>query len=63
LEKQDDWLVELKTLVGPFKGYLFDYQPTQLHDLISKALRKKVPEIVRCLTRKGGNGNGTNDLS
>ena len=60
-KKQDNWLIELQTLAGEFKGYLFDYHPTQLHDLISEAIRKKVPEIVRCMSRKGGNGNGNGD--
>jgi len=58
-KKQDDWFIALQTLVGSFKGYLFDFHPAQLHDLISKAIRKKVPEIVKCMTWKGGNGDGT----
>ena len=62
-KKQDGWHSELKTLVGDYKGYLFDYHPTRLHDLISEAIRKKVPEIVRCLTKKGGNGDGTNPFA
>ncbi len=62
-KKQDNWLIELQTLAGDFKGYLFDYHPTQLHDLISEAIRKKVPEIVRCMSRKGGNGDGTSNIA
>jgi hypothetical protein len=58
-EEQDDWLVELKTLVGDFKGYLFYFHPTQLHDLISKAIRKRTPEVVKCMSWKGENGDGT----
>ena len=61
--EQEDWLVELKTLVGQFEGYLFDFHPTQLHDLISEAIRDKVPEMVQCMTWKGGNGCGTSDLT
>ena len=62
-KKQDNWLIELQTLAGDFKGYLFDYHPTQLHDLISEAIRKKVPEIIRCMARKGGNGDGTSNIA
>ena len=62
-KKQDEWHSELKTLVGDYKGYLFDYHPTRLQDLISEAIRKKVPEIVRCWTKKGGNGDGTNTFA
>jgi hypothetical protein len=57
-KEQDDWLIELKTLAGDFKGYLFNFHPTQLHDLISEAIRKRVPKVVQCMTWKGGNGNG-----
>ena len=58
-KKQDDWFIELQTLAGNFKGYLFDFHPTQLHALISMAIRKKVPEVVKCMTWKGENGDGT----
>jgi hypothetical protein len=62
-KKQDDWFIALHTLVGNFKGYLFDFHPTQLHDLISKAIRKKVPEVVKCMTWKGENIDGTIDVA
>ena len=62
-KKQDDWFIELQTLAGNFKGYLFDFHPTQLHDLISKAIRKKVPEVVKCMTWKGENIDGTIDVA
>jgi len=62
-KKQDDWLHELHTMAGDFKGYLFDYQPTELHDLIAEAIKRKVPDVVRCMTRKGENGDGTNNLA
>ena len=62
-QKQDDWLIALHTLVGDFEGHLFDFHPTQLHDLISKAIKKKVPEVVKCMTWKGGNGDGTIDVA
>jgi len=62
-KKQEGWLIELKTLVGDYKGYLFDYHPTRMHDLISKAIKKKVPEIVQCMTYKGGNGDGTSNFA
>ena len=62
-KKQDDWFIELQTLAGNFKGYLFDFHPTHLHDLISKAIRKKVPEVVKCMTWKGENIDGTIDVA
>lgn len=58
--KEDDWLIELQTLTGNFKGYRFDYHPSHLHDLIAKAIRKKVPEVVGCMTWKGEKTDGTN---
>ena len=61
-ERQDDWVMELSTLVGDYKGYKFYFNPTQLHDLISEAIRKRVPEVVQCMKWKGDN-NGTNNLS
>jgi hypothetical protein len=62
-KKQEGWFIALQTLVGDFEGHLFDYHPTRLHDLISGAIRKKVPEIVGCLSWKGGNGDGTNTFA
>ena len=60
-KKQDDWLHELHTMAGDFTGYLFNYQPTELHDLIAEAIKRKVPDVVRCMTWKGENTDGTND--
>jgi len=57
-EAQEEWLLELKTLVGNFKGYSFEFNPKQLHDLISEAIRNRVPEVIECMQWKGGNGNG-----
>ena len=34
-EKQERWIIEFKTLTGDYKGYLFEFNPKQLHDLIS----------------------------
>jgi len=62
-EGQEHWLVTLKTLVGTYKGYSFKFNPKQLHDLISEAIRDRVPEIVKCMEWKGGNGNGTFDFA
>jgi hypothetical protein len=61
--KKGDWLTELQTLAGNFKGYRFDYQPSHLHDLIANAIRGKVPEVVKCMAWKGENIDGTNDLA
>ncbi|MGV8080980.1 MAG: hypothetical protein AB2L22_13100 [Syntrophales bacterium] len=63
LRKQKGWISELTTLVGCYRGVLVDIHPTRLHDLISEAIRKKTPDVIRCLTQKGGNGNGSNHPS
>ena len=64
-EEQGDWLLELKTLVGSFKGYSFEFNPKQLYDLISEAIRNRVPEVIECMhwKSKGGDGNGEFDFS
>ena len=59
-QKQDGWLVPLHTVAGNFKGYLFNYYTSRLHDLIAEAIRRKVPDIVRCMTWKGEKTNGGN---
>jgi hypothetical protein len=56
--EQDDWLLELKTLAGSYKGYLFKFNPKHLHDMVSDAIRSRKPEIISCMQWKGGNGNG-----
>jgi len=57
-EEQEDWLLGLNTLAGNYKGYLFNFKPKQLHDLISEAIRDRKPEIIDCMQWKGGNGDG-----
>ena len=61
-EEQEDWLKELTTLAGNYKGYLFKFNPKQLHDMISKAIKYREPEIIECMQRKGGNGDGKLDF-
>lgn len=64
--QKEKWLFKLKTLAGDFKGYLFDYHPARLHELVAEAIRGKVPEIVKCMTWKGanyGNSDSTQRLS
>ncbi|MDY6990201.1 MAG: hypothetical protein SWQ30_19335 [Thermodesulfobacteriota bacterium] len=53
-EQQESWLDRLKTLIGDYKGYSFCFNPKTLHDLISQAIRNKVPEVIRCMDYKGG---------
>ncbi|MDY6839630.1 MAG: hypothetical protein SWH78_16835 [Thermodesulfobacteriota bacterium] len=48
-EQEDGWLNRLKTLIGDYKGYSFYFNPKKLHDLISDAIRNKVPEVIRCM--------------
>ncbi len=43
------WLIELKTVIGTFRGYSVEWNQTQLHDIISKALKTKDSEIIDCL--------------
>lgn len=61
--EQEDWLKELTTLAGNYKGYLFKFNPQQLHDLVSEAIRDRKPEIISCMQWKGGNGNGRVNFS
>ena len=60
---QEDWLKELTILAGNYSGYLFKFNPQQLHDLISEAIRDRKPEIISCMQWKGGNGNGRLNFS
>jgi len=62
-KEQEDWLKELTTLAGNYKGYLFKFNPQQLHDLISEAIRDRKPEIIDCMQWKGGNGDGRFNFS
>ena len=62
-KKEDRWLVELKTLVGSFKGYSFTFNHKRLHDLVSGAIRSREHEIIRCMEWKGGREDGTFDFT
>ena len=62
-EKQEKWLIELKTLVGNYRGYSFEFNPKQLRDLISEAIRTRAPEIINCMQWEGGNGDGSSNLT
>jgi len=53
-EEQEGWLKILTTLAGNYKGFSIYSNPKALHDLISEAIRNKVPEVVRCMDYKGG---------
>jgi len=59
--EEQEWIIELKTLTGSFMGYAVRFNPTKLHDLISKAIKNKTPEIITCLTWKGGDTDGEFD--
>jgi hypothetical protein len=59
-EDQDEWLTELMTLAGNYRGYLFRFNPKELHDLVSTAIRLRVPEVIECMKWKGGESNGLN---
>ena len=57
-EDQDGWLLEAQTLVGAYQGYLFEFNHEALHDLVSEAIRKRTPEVINCMKRKGGTASG-----
>jgi len=59
-EAQDRWLERLTTLAGNYEGYSFFFNPEKLHDLISEAIRKKVPAVVRCMQYQGGSDGSVN---
>lgn len=61
--EEENWLLELDTLAGAYKGYSFTFNPKKLHDVISEAIRNRVPEIIKCMEWKGGNGDGKFDFS
>lgn len=57
-KEQEGWLSELKTLSGNYQGYSFEFNPKQLNDFISDAIKKRIPEIIDCMRWKGGDNNG-----
>jgi hypothetical protein len=63
LFKKQEWLLELATLAGAYKGYSFMFNPEKLHDLVSDAIQNKKPEIINCMQCKGGDAHGKCDVS
>jgi len=57
---QENWIVEMNTLVGNFKGYMFEFNPQKLQDLLFEAIKNKEPEIINCMKIKGDNNNEFN---
>jgi hypothetical protein len=62
-EQQEGWLLEAQTIVGSFEGYLFEFNHEELYDLLSEAIRKRVPEVIDCMRWKGGKVNGKRNFS
>jgi len=62
-EAQEGWMIESKTLAGSDRGYLFEFNHNQLHDLVAEAIRSRVHEVINCMEWKGENGNGELDFS
>ena len=62
-EDRNEWLLELKTLTGNYHGYSFEFNPAELTDIMSAAIKDKDPEIIACFKWKGGNNNGKSDIS
>ena len=57
---QENWITELKTLIGNFKGYLFEFIPNQLEELLSEAIKNNTPDIINCMKRKGDHNHEFN---
>ncbi|MBF0552423.1 MAG: hypothetical protein HQK60_18070 [Deltaproteobacteria bacterium] len=53
--EQNGWLTELTTLAGDYKGYLFDFEPSRLREMVADAIRQDLPAVTSCF-RKGGIG-------
>ena len=51
---RDEWLTPLDTIIGDFKGYFIFFEHDTLEDLISQALKDKIPDIIECMEWKGG---------
>lgn len=62
-ENEEGWMLQGKTLIGPYQGYLFEFNQTRLHDLVSEAIRNHVPEIAGCMEWKGGKVDGERDFT
>ena len=52
---KEGWLVELHTMIGRYIGYSVQFDPNQLHEAISGAIRLGVPEITACMSLKQRN--------
>jgi len=61
-EEQQDWMLEGKRLVGSYDGYLLEFNQKKLHDLVSEAIRDRVPDVTGCMEWKGGTFNGELDF-
>ena len=55
---QEGWLLAAQTIVGSFEGYYFEFNHENLYDLVSEAIRKRVPEVIDTMRWKGGKVNG-----
>ena len=51
--EQENWTIELKTLIGIYKGYLFEFTPQQLQEHIADSLKSRESDIIKCMKRKG----------
>lgn len=60
-EAQEGWVFETETIVGSYQGYLFEFHHRKLHDLVSEAITKRVPEVIECMQWKGGKASGKPD--
>ncbi len=52
-EYQENWIHELTTLAGNYRGYCFNFSSNRLYDLISSALQRNLPDVIGCLEKKG----------
>ena len=60
---ENEWILELETLAGSYRGFSFVFNQKKLQDTLSEAIRGKNPEIIKCFEWKGGNGDGQFDFS
>lgn len=58
-----EWLIELMTLAGTYKGYSIRFNPKELHDMISDAMKMDMPEVTGCMRWKGGQNNGNHHFA
>lgn len=60
---KEEWITELCTIAGLYKGYSIWFSPEHLSDLISEAIRYKENEIITCMQFNGGDAYGKRNFA